>query len=149
MLEIKDLNLLKITKVKKWEVYFDYDGEHYLLHGSSELGEGATHTLYERHLNEYGNYKLTFIKNVGAFDESVGRIYINKQKGNSVVYKLIDKKFFIRNLELKGLISVSDEYKCLLERMENIENLLKVHEHTVRTLKSELQSLKDNYLKGK
>lgn len=31
-IEMNDLSLLEITKVKPWAIYFDYDNKHYLLH---------------------------------------------------------------------------------------------------------------------
>lgn len=39
MINIQDVSLLKITKVKNWSILFDYDDKHYLLHGVDECGE--------------------------------------------------------------------------------------------------------------
>ena len=41
MINIQDVSLLKITKVRDWSILFDYDGKHYLLHGTGESGENA------------------------------------------------------------------------------------------------------------
>ena len=48
MLSITDLSLLKITKVKDWAICFDYDGRQFLIHGTSEFGEGSGQDFYER-----------------------------------------------------------------------------------------------------
>ena len=35
-IEMKDLSLLEITKIKPWAIYFDYGNKHYLLHGKAD-----------------------------------------------------------------------------------------------------------------
>ena len=64
MIDIQDLNLLRITKVKEWAICFDYGEKHYLLHGQSEMGEGSWQVLYERTLDECGKYHLERIKEI-------------------------------------------------------------------------------------
>ena len=61
MINIHDLSLLKITKIKPWAIYFDYDEKHYFLHGKSD-GYESVQELFERHLNENGFWTLEFIK---------------------------------------------------------------------------------------
>ena len=74
IIDIQDLSLLKITKVKPWAIYFDYDKKHYLLHGKSD-GCESVQELYERHLNKNGFCTLEFIKsNYG--NEYVSNDYI-------------------------------------------------------------------------
>ena len=41
-IEMNDLLLLEITKVKSWDIYFDYDNKHYLLHGKVDDYESFT-----------------------------------------------------------------------------------------------------------
>ena len=68
MINIQDVSLLKITKVRDWSILFDYDGKHYLLHGTGESGEPDRQELYERNLNQNGKYDL---KENNAMKDSV------------------------------------------------------------------------------
>ena len=52
-IEMKDLSLLEITKVKPWTIYFDYGNKHYLLHGKAD-GCESIQELYERQLDKNG-----------------------------------------------------------------------------------------------
>ena len=45
LIDIQDLSLLKITRVRDWSICFDYDKKHYLIHGSYECGEGSWQEL--------------------------------------------------------------------------------------------------------
>ena len=67
MINITDISLLKITRVRPWSICFDYDNKHYLIHGSSEMGEGSWQELYKRDLDVNGKYKLTHLKNCAVF----------------------------------------------------------------------------------
>lgn len=96
------LSLLKITKVKPWSICFDYDGKHYLIHGNYELGEGSWQTLYERELDANGKYTLNFIKHCNHGPDNVSRDYIKRQNGNTIVYRNIDKEYFIGKLIDRG-----------------------------------------------
>ena len=98
MLNITDLSLLKITKVKQWAICFDYGNEHYLIHGQHELGEGSGQTLYQRTLDENGNYELFEVASQWYLDDNVEFDYIRRQRGQTVVYSQIDKEFFAYKL---------------------------------------------------
>lgn len=106
MIDIQDLSLLKITKIKPWAIYFDYDEKHYLLHGKSD-GCESVQELYERHLNKNGFWTLNFIKsNYG--NEYVINYYIKPISWQTIVYSQIDKEYFREKLEIHGFIK-SDE----------------------------------------
>ena len=92
IIDIQDLSLLKITKVKPWAIYFDYGQKHYLLHGKSDDYE-SIQELYKRHLNKNGFYTLDFIKsNYG--NEYVINDYIKPISWQTIVYNQIDKEYF-------------------------------------------------------
>ena len=102
MLGIKNLTLLKITKVKPWEIFFDYNNKHYFLHGKNEEYE-EFQELYERYLDKNGNYTLEFIKGCSE-TEDVKSIYIKNAYGKSIVYSQIDKDFFVKQLMKYGFV---------------------------------------------
>lgn len=144
-LVINDLSLLKIDKVKEWAVYFTYDNEKYLLHGSSDGGDYSM-TLYLRiPLNNYGKYKLEPIFGKWTYTDYVSKyIKINKigtGKNKTINYCDIDKEFFVKQLtndefvsgildEKVDLIKVKnqtrqDEIKKLREQIMKIEKQIK------------------------
>lgn len=85
---------IHIYKVKPWCIYFKYEDKYYMVHTSSDGYEEDT-TLYEKEINEKGNYKLKEIKcKYGGFDYDK---YINNP------YKFINKNEFIYNLTKRGL----------------------------------------------
>ena len=106
IIDIQDLSLLKITKVKTWSIYFDYDRKHYLLHETCD-GYEYVHTLYERNINKKGFWTLDFIKSDYA-RTSVLNEYIKPLSWQTIVYNQIDKEYFIENLAIHGFIK-SDE----------------------------------------
>ena len=78
MLNITDINQLKITKVKDWSICFDYEGDHYLLHGRQEYGEIPTNELFKKTLDNKGKYNLSLIESCYG-EEDVSRCYIKIQ----------------------------------------------------------------------
>lgn len=143
-INVTDLSLLEITKVKDWAINFDYDGKHYLLHGSSELGEGSWQELYERILNQNGHYKLNHIKNKLYADEYVVNDYIKRQKGKTIVYRNIDKEYFVYKLTKRGFATgimeerVNEEEKHIAK----IEKQIKNYEEKIRELRQEISGLR-------
>jgi hypothetical protein len=108
-LEIKDLSLLKIDKIKDWAIYFTYDNEKYLLHGSSDGGDSSM-TLYLRvPIGSDGKYKLEPIHSKWASSDYVSNyIKVNKignGKSKTIHYSEIDKEFFIKQLTNEGFVS--------------------------------------------
>lgn len=101
-IEMNDLSLLEITKVKPWAIYFDYGNKHYLLHGKAD-GCESIQELYERQLDKNGNYGLIFIKNRYGRDYLVSD-YIKSMNQKTIVYNQIDKEYFREQLTRIGFI---------------------------------------------
>lgn len=145
-LEIKDLSLLKITKVKDWAVYFTYDNEKYLLHGSTDGGDSSI-TLYLRiPLNDNGKYKLEPLNGKWTKDDYIANKYIRvdkvgKQNCRTIHYSEIDKSYFVKQLTndefVSGVFSVKvdiikiknktrqEEMKKLREQIWKLEKQIK------------------------
>lgn len=143
IIDIQDLSLLKVTRVKDWAICFDYDDRHYLLHGASEMGEGSWQDLYERELNENGRYKLTFITHSNYGSEYVANDYIKRQNGKTIVYSLIDKEYFAYKLTKRGFATGIFEDVVLKQKEEilNLQTELKVYEDKCRELKNRIREL--------
>ncbi len=143
IIDIQDLSLLKITRVRDWAICFDYDDKHYLLHGTSEMGEGSWQDLYERELNEHGRYKLTFIIHSNYGSEYVANDYIKRQSGKTIVYSLIDKHIFAYKLTKRGFATgIFDD--VVLKQKEEILKLqaeLKGYEDKCRELRNRIREL--------
>ena len=144
MLSITDLSLLKITKVKDWAICFDYDGRHFLIHGTSELGEGSGQDFYERILDENGHYELKHIKSKWFEDEYVAHDYIKRQNGKTIVYKNIDKEYFVYKLTKRGFATgiMEEKVKEETKHITKVEKQIKKYEEQIRLLRSEISGLK-------
>lgn len=101
-IEMKDLSLLEITKIKPWAIYFDYGNKHYLLHGKAD-GYESIQELYERQLDKNGNYDLIFIKSRYGRDY-LDSGYIKSINRKTIVYNQIDKEYFREQLTRSGFI---------------------------------------------
>lgn len=96
MINIQNVSLLKITKVKNWSILFDYDSKHYLLHGVEEYGEPDRQELYERNLNQNGKYDLEYQ------GTCYGTAYVSRDYIKSKNRKLL---FIIRLIKIFSLIN--------------------------------------------
>lgn len=143
MIDIQDLNLLRITKVKEWAIYFDYGKKHYLLRGQSEMGEGSWQVLYERTLDECGKYHLERIKESGYATEYVANDYIKRQNGKTIVYSKIDKEYFAYKMTKRGFAigimqqKVEEENQHIL----SVKNQIKELEQKIYGLRREIAHL--------
>ena len=106
-IEMNDISLLEITKVKSWAIYFDYDNKHYLLHGKAD-GYESIQELYERHLDENVNYDLIFIKSIYGRDY-LASDYIKSINQKTIVYNQIDKEYFRKQLIRSGFVENGKE----------------------------------------
>lgn len=106
-IEMNDLSLLEITKVKPWAIYFDYDNKHYLLHGKAD-GYESIQELYERQLDKNGNYDLIFIKSRYGRDY-LDSGYIKSINRKTIVYNQIDKEYFRKQLTRSGFVENEDK----------------------------------------
>lgn len=144
MIEITDLSLLKIIKVKNWAINFDYDDVHYLLHGGYECGEGSWQDLYIRTLDENGHYELEHLKTKMYSEENVSHDYIKRQSGSTIVYRNVDKEFFAYKLTKRGFATgimenkVSEEQK----KIQKVEKQIKKYEEKIRELRNSIRDLK-------
>lgn len=66
---ITDLSKLKITKVKNWAIYFNYDNEKYLLHGSCCDYEYSSN-LYKR-IPINNKYELVYMAGEYTWDDYI------------------------------------------------------------------------------
>lgn len=144
MINITDFSLLKITRVREWSICFDYDGKHYLIHGSYEMGEGSWQELYERELDKNGKYNLTHLKNCAYAKDDVADDYIKKQQGKTIVYSHIDKGYFAYKLTKRGFATgvmervVQEEEKHIAK----VEKQIKKYEEKIRQLRYEIGGLR-------
>lgn len=143
IINIQDLSLTKITRVRDWSICFDYDHKHYLLHGSSEAGEGSWQDLYERELDSHGKYKLTFITSKNYASEYVANDYIKKQRGKTIVYSLIDKEYFAYKLTKRGFATgiFEDEVTKQNEEILKLRAELKTYEDKCRGIRNKINTL--------
>lgn len=143
MINITDLSLLKITRVRPWSILFDYGDKHYLIHGSYETGEGSWQELYERELDTNGKYNLLRLKTVDG-DDDVKQDYIKRQRGKTIVYRNVDKAYFSYKLTKRGFATgvmesvVKEEQK----HINRVEKQIKKHEEIIRQLRSEISGLR-------
>jgi hypothetical protein len=130
MLLIKNIETLKIKKVKQFAVNFEIDGVSYLLHDNSEAYESSCE-LFKKENDEFGKYELTFISGSRL---SISDImpYMKHGKTN----KSINKYEFIFNMQkaklLKStndtirLLQLQDEKRMkLLRKISDIERMLR------------------------
>lgn len=133
MLYIEDAAKVQITKVKPWAIYFNYEGEKYLLKEDSSFGsdsEDWTITLYKRvAVNDKGHYKLERLTCSWVVMPEIGyrkKNYRIKNK-NSRPLRDIDTSFFVLQLTKRNLVrSYFSNYNSPIEkRKREIEKLQK------------------------
>ena len=123
MLYIEDAAKVQITKVKPWAIYFNYEGEKYLLKEDSSFGsdsEDWTINLYKRiPINNKGFYLLECISSSWA---EMPEIKYKKNRyriknDNSRPLKDIDVEFFILELTKRNLVrSYFSNYNSPIEK---------------------------------
>lgn len=139
-LEIKDISLLKIDKLKDWAVYFTYGNERYLLHGSSDGGDYSM-TLYLRvPIGEDGKFKLEPIQGKYTSNDSVSDyIKVNKLgkgKSKTIHYSEIDKEFFVKQLTVNGFVSGVLDEKINVIKLKN-----KTRQEEIKKLREQIYKL--------
>ncbi len=142
MLEIKDVKLMKITKVKPWAIYFTYDNERYLLHESSEAYDTVIR-LYKRELNKFGNYKLEFI--IGSpYCDFFSKDYLGRN-GSSIPYCQIDLDLFCKRMTRDKFFCGAYE-KDIEEMRERVGFIIEdnqLHEKCIRRNNEDKRKLLD------
>lgn len=141
-IHITDLNLLKITKVRNWSIAFDYGSKHYLLHGTSELGEGSWNVLFERTYDANGKYYLKKIADSNGSEYIIGD-YIPKQKGKTIIYSQINKAFFAYMLTFRNFATgiMEDKVKEVKEKQAKIQTKIQKYNQKILDLKKEYNGL--------
>ena len=141
-IRIKNLDNLRITKVKDWAIYFNYKSKQYILHGSSELGEDSWQKLYERKFDSSGKCSLVLMKRIMYEKEYLKYDYIEKQNGKTIVYSLINKKHFVYTLTEKGFsdgLYLKDvEAKENEDKLNLLKSQLKYHEQKCLEIKNKI-----------
>lgn len=122
VIDIQDLSLLKITKVKTWAIYFDYGNKHYLLHNKLCDEYEEIHELYERNINKNGFYSLNFIKSSYA-RSSVLNDYIKPISWKTIVYNQIDKEYFRDKLVVNGFAKSIKMGKLKIDTVQEINTV--------------------------
>jgi len=148
MIHITDLSLLKITKVKPWVIYFDYDGRHYFVKGKSELGEGSWQELYERKPSGNGKYSFIKLRCCNYTTDSVASDYIKKQAGKTIVYSHINKVYFVYVLTKHGFATGMMEsfVEEIANGMSEVEKRIKEYEKEISLLRKQKREIADNVL---
>ena len=135
MLNIKDIHLLHITKVKPWAIYFNYDNKKYLLHGSTQDYESSIH-LYERIWNGK-HYELEYISGYLSCSDNVENDFISyKCKGKT--YSQIDKARFVCLLEYKELCK-----GCYAMIVGQHKYHIEVNNEKIKQLQREIEMLRN------
>lgn len=152
----KDLDKLKITKVKPWCIYFTYDNRYYMLHEEDEYGDEyeSEVVLYERFLNNHGN--VIKCKPLASCVKPLNiKEFINKLKivnhdgscGYNIIYSKIDKIHFVNGLYKYGF---NKEY-IHSNKLKNNNNKIKIKLPIMKRevnkndcLYEEITSLKDD-----
>lgn len=106
----KDLGKLKITKVKPWCIYFNYDSKHYMIHETGDDWLNTHVILYERIFNKFRSViDCKIISNSHSNNTLNISNFINKYKtvksngeAYSVIYSKIDKIHFVNGLYKYG-----------------------------------------------
>lgn len=133
MLFIKDINKLKITRVRDWRVNFKYDGVQYSLNCHEDGGESITRlTNWDTKqviTYEYGNLIVSdYIKVL---------TYNNYDK--PLIYSHIDKVNFVKALYKNKIINVEDNIKYEITK----EDLIKKMKQSIENINRELNNFKN------
>lgn len=135
-LNIIDPRKIKITKIKNWAIYFDYDGEKYLLHESVD-GYEKNNTLYKKSYD--GNrYELEFITSNPYMD--IHHLIPVMKKGKT--YKSIDKIKFANMLTYYEFAN-----GCLDSTIQNLKFNISKYKEQRQKLQEEIRKIDNTIIK--
>ena len=148
MLEIKDLDKLKITRVRDWRINFRYDGVLYSLNCHSDGYESyVALTNRDKMEDVWDDYGDLYIKH-----------YI-KVKYNDYdkpcIYSHIDKEYFVKKLYKDGIIKAPEhiqkeiQKETIKDKLIRMSNNIKTKELEIEIIKSDMNKLLDEYLEIK
>lgn len=135
---IKDIDKLKITKVRYYKVHFTYDNTKYVLVDTSD--EDRHISLYVRkHNKEKGYYYSEFMNGTISSATPVDTI---KFIGKGEVYSQIDKEYFIKKLVELGFSEglFEKQYSNYLSEREEIISKIEM-------LRAEMSKLSNDWQK--
>lgn len=140
-LNIKDLKLFKVTKIKPWAIYFTYDNERYLLHGRSCDYEYDV-TLYKR-IYEKGKFRLKHLKSEISDTDQIMYNFLPHDRRKNIIYKHIDNKKFIKKLSYKGFCRsvFDDEIEEDKKYIEECKKRIKFFEKEIRKIRSDMNNI--------
>ena len=138
-LEITDLSLLRIRRVFDWKIYFDYNGEHYMI--ISDDDEDIHTSFYKREIDSQG--KVTMHCLCGVFRHCCANTFIrdvSKTHKGGLTYSNIDREFFVKQLVAFGFAGglFEKEYKYKEKRKAAIEK-------EIVKLREEMHVLENNW----
>lgn len=144
MLEIKDLDKLKITRVRNWRINFRYDGVLYSLN-CHEDGYDSSIVLTNRDTMEY------------IFSE-YGNLYVNHyirvkydNYNKPCIYSHIDKEYFVKELHTNGIAKapIYIQKEIIKDKLIRMNNNIKVKEFEIENIKLDMDKLLNEYLEIK
>ena len=144
MLEIKDLDKLKITRVRDWRINFRYDGVLYSLN-CHEDGYDSSIVLTNRDtmeyiFSEYGNLYV---------DHYIRVNYNNYNK--PYIYSHIDKEYFVKELHKNGIAKapIYIQKEIIKDKLIRMNNSIKAKEFEIENIKLDMDKLLNEYLEIK
>ena len=104
MLRILDYNNVKITKVKSWIVYFDYNDRHFFVKEGSE--DDSILELYEKTYCDNGKYECELLNSVicSCYPTVFLHPKFGIKKSITLPHNQIDIKAFVLHLMHIGLV---------------------------------------------
>ena len=148
-IDIQDASLLKVTKVRKWVVCFSYAAKGYMLH---LYGDDSSNNiaLYERSVDRTGRWELKYINSERFYNSTIDGL-VGWQPGKTIVYKLIDKKYFALKLtELgfaTGVMEQEVAFNSIMKRFTEIDEQLKHIRFHSAILVSQIKEFGEKFIK--
>ena len=148
-IDIQDVSLLKVTKVREWAICFDYNEKGYMLH---LYGDDSSNNiaLYERSVDRTGRWELEYISSE-RFEKSTIDGLVGWQPGKTIVYKMIDKKYFALKLtELgfaTGVMEQEVAFNSIVKRFTEMDELLKHIRFHSAILASQIKEYGEKFIK--
>lgn len=114
-LVITDLSKIKITKLKSWAIYFEYNSDKYLLHESTDDYD-TTVTLYKRiPYNDFGKYELEYLCSKPYME--IPSIEYNKKKKHRIgTHSQINIEKFVYDMTFDGYFSSKYDEEIAIEK---------------------------------
>ena len=146
-INITDISKLKITKVKPWKIYFEYDNTKYMLLEDSD--EDAHMSLYKRNQLENGNHTVECINGAITTMKPNSMIKdISNKNPKHLVYANIDRNWFVLKLCELGFSSgylCDRQSKFEEKRIELDEEIKRLYNKINELRNKQAELLNDKY----